>query len=80
MTENIENLLLEHMKRFQAGQDRIERKLEELVGRAGRLEVSVAALRSDFSHADENTASISVRLDRLSERFDRIEKRLELVG
>jgi phage shock protein A len=80
MTENIENLLLEHMKRFQAGQDRIERKLEELVGRAGRLEVSVAGLRSDFSHADENTAAMSVRLDRLSERFDRIEKRLELVG
>ena len=47
MTENIENLLLEHMKRFQAGQDRIERKLEEVVSRIGHLEVSVAGLRCE---------------------------------
>lgn len=80
MTENIENLLLEHMKRFQAGQDRIERKLEEVVSRIGHLEVSVAGLRRDFAHSDENGAAMSVRLDRLNERFDRIEKRLELVG
>jgi uncharacterized coiled-coil protein SlyX len=80
MTENVENLLLEHMKRFQSGQDRIEHKLEELVNRIGHLEVSVAGLRSDLAHSDEGGASMSVRLDRLSERFDRIEKRLELVG
>ena len=53
MTENIENLLLEHMKRFQAGQDRIERKLEEVVSRIGHLEVSIAGLRRDFAHSDE---------------------------
>ena len=80
MTENIENLLLEHMKRFQAGQDRIERKLEGVVSRIGHLKVSVAGLRSDFAHSDENGAAMSVRLDRLNERFDRIERRLELVG
>ncbi len=80
MTENIENLLLEHMKRLQAGQDRIERKLEEVVSRIGHLEVSVAGLRRDFAHSDEQVAAMSVRLDRLSERFDRMEKRLELVG
>jgi hypothetical protein len=80
MTENVENLLLEHMKRFQAGQDRIERTLGELVGRVGHLEVSVASLRSDVSHSEEHIAAISVRLHRLSEGFDRIEKRLELVS
>ncbi|OCX67711.1 hypothetical protein A6M27_17145 [Acidithiobacillus thiooxidans] len=62
MAEEIGNLILEHLKRFQVGQDRIERKLEEVVTRLGSLEVSVA----------------SVRLDRLSERIDRIERRLEL--
>ena len=80
MTENIENLLLEHLKRFQPGQERIERKLEEVVNRIGHLKGSVAGLRRDFAHSDENTAAMSVRLDRLSERFDRIEKRLELVS
>ena len=29
MNENIENLLLEHMKRFQATLERVERKLDE---------------------------------------------------
>jgi hypothetical protein len=80
MTENVENLLLEHMKRFQAGQDRIERKLEELVGRTGRLEIAVASLRGDFPHSQANLAAMSVRLDPLSDRFDRIERRLELVS
>jgi hypothetical protein len=28
MTDQIENIILEHLKRFQSGQDRIERRLE----------------------------------------------------
>jgi hypothetical protein len=31
MTDSTENLILEHLKRFQAGQDRIETKIDELV-------------------------------------------------
>ena len=80
MTDNIENLLLEPMKRVQAGQDRLELRLEEVVSRIGHPEVSVAGLRRDFAHSDENAAAMSVRIDRLNERFDRIEKRLEEVG
>ena len=76
--DNIENLMLEHMKRFQAGQDRIERKLEEVVTRLGHLELSVAGLRRDIGHSDEQTASVGVRLDRMNERLERVEKRLEL--
>jgi peptidoglycan hydrolase CwlO-like protein len=76
--ENTENLILEHLKRFQAGQDRIERKLEEVVNRLGNLEISVASLRRDFAHSDENAAATSVRIDRLNERIERIERRLEL--
>ena len=40
----------------------------------------MAGLRRDFAHSDEQVAAMSVRLDRLSERFDRMEKRLEFVG
>lgn len=80
MNDKVENLLLEHMKRFQAGQDRIERKLEELISRVGNLEVSVAGLRRDFAHAEENSATLSVRMDRINARIERIENRLELVS
>ena len=41
---NTENLMLEHLKRFQAGQDRIERKLEDLTRRVGNLETGQAAI------------------------------------
>ena len=76
--ENVDNLLLEHLKRFQAGQDRIERKLEEVVTRIGHLEISLAGLRRDFGHNEEQSASVGVRIDRINERLERVEKRLEL--
>lgn len=78
MSENIENLVLEHLKRFQAGQDRIERKLEEVITRLGHLEVTVAGMQRAFGHSEEGVAILSARLDRTNDRLDRIERRLEL--
>ena len=49
MTENIENLLLEHLKRFQPGQERIERKLDEVIGRVGQLQLGVSGQRRDIA-------------------------------
>jgi hypothetical protein len=45
------------------GQERIERKLEEVIARIGQLEIGVASLRRDVAHADENAAGMSVRMD-----------------
>lgn len=80
MTDNIENLLLEHLKRFQTSQDRIERKLDEHTTRLGRIEVTLARLNGALGQNDEGYAEHSVRMDRLSERLERIERRLELNG
>ena len=44
MTDKIENLLLEHLKRFQAGNDRIERKIDDLTRRISNLEGGQAAI------------------------------------
>ena len=66
---NTENLMLEHLKRFQAGQDRIERKLDDLTRRVGNLETGQAAdAQQQFS------------IDGLNSRLDRIERRLDLAG
>jgi len=75
MAEKVENLMLEHLKRFQAGQERIEHRLIELTQRVGRMELLLA--RSNAGH-DESYAEQSVRIDRMDERIDRIERRLEL--
>lgn len=78
MTDNVENLLLEHLKRFQAGQDRIERKLDEHTQRLGRIETKLASLRGEIAHGDEAWAEQSVRIDKLAERLEQIERRLDL--
>lgn len=78
MTEGVENLILEPLKRFHAGQERIERKLDEVVTWLGHVETGLAGLRREFAHAEESAASMGVRMDRINKRIERIEKRLEL--
>jgi hypothetical protein len=80
MSENIENLVLEHLKRFQTVQDRIEHKLDEHTLRLGRIEMAVSGIKRDIAYNDETQAEQSVRIDHLAERIDRIERRLELKG
>ncbi|MCF8177770.1 MAG: hypothetical protein K9J74_04630 [Sulfuritalea sp.] len=80
MAEKVENLMLEHLKRFQAGQERIEQKLDEVIYRLGQLEVGIAAVRRDVAHGDEFDAGLSVRFDNIAKRMERIEKRLELAN
>jgi len=51
--------------------DHIDRGLDELVQRVGRLEAEVLSLHVEF-------AGISARLDRHETRLDRIERKLSL--
>jgi uncharacterized coiled-coil protein SlyX len=78
MTEPIENLILEHLKRFQAGQDRIEHELKDLKGRLSQLEIGIASIRGDLAHLSGDQARQQMSFDRLTERVERIERRLEL--
>jgi uncharacterized coiled-coil protein SlyX len=78
MTESIENLILEHLKRFQTELAAARDRDSEMLARLGRLEIAIAGLRRDMAHFDEGSAEQSLRLDRLAERVDRIERRLEL--
>jgi hypothetical protein len=78
MTDSIENLILEHLKRFQVELAAARDRDSEMLARLGRLEIAIAGLRRDMAHFDEGSAEQSLRLDRLAERVDRIERRLEL--
>ncbi|MEO9150036.1 MAG: hypothetical protein ABI212_11810 [Burkholderiaceae bacterium] len=57
MTENVENLLLEHLKRFQAGHDRIERDLKEIKARLSTLESGQRSLLRHIGHSASSIAS-----------------------
>lgn len=80
MTDNIENLLLEHLKRFQAGQDRIERKLDEVTRRLSNLEAGQASIIQHLGNLAAADAHQQVASDGFNQRLERIEKRLELQG
>ncbi len=78
MTENVENLLLEHMKRFQATLDSVQRDIRELKIRQSETHTAVLALRRDQVTDAEAAAHLQAQIDRFGDRLDRIERRLDL--
>lgn len=79
MTENVEHLILEHLKAlrgefsaFKADMSEVKLRLTSLEERTSLLERSVANLHGDI-------ALLHSRLDRMDGRLERIERRLELV-
>ena len=72
--------MLEHLKRFQATLERIERKLGEHTGRLANLEGGQAAIIQHLAHLSAADAAQQLASDHLADRLDRIERRLELNG
>ena len=80
MAETVTNeLLLEHMKAMRAELAALTRQNRELRDRLTDVHTAVVALRRDQATDAEVAATLAVRVDRISDRVDIIEKRLELV-
>lgn len=71
MTENIENLILEHLWAIRADQSSVRDDIREIKSRLTSLERTMAGNYADI--ADQHA-----RYDRITERLERIERRLEL--
>ena len=80
MSENVENLMLEHLKRFQATLDSMQRDIRELKVRQSETHTAVLALRRDQLSDAEITAHMQAQMDRFGDRLDRIERRLDLTN
>jgi hypothetical protein len=78
MAEQVENLMLEHLKRFQAALDRIEPTLDEHTSRLANLEGGQAVIIQHLAHLAAADAAQQLASDNLSARLVRIERRLEL--
>ncbi len=80
MTETVENLILEHLKRFQATLDRVERDIREVKTRIANLEGGQAAIMQHLTHLSAADAAQQVAIDSINDRLNRIESRLELAS
>jgi hypothetical protein len=78
MAEPVDNLMLEHLKRFQASLDRIERDMREMKTRQNETHSAVVGLRRDQAQDAEVSAHLQVQLDYVKDRLDRIERRIEI--
>jgi predicted nucleic acid-binding Zn-ribbon protein len=65
MTGDVENLILEHLRRFDRRQEAMAADLHDVKVRLSSLE--------------QGLALVNQRIDRVEERLSRIERRLELV-
>jgi hypothetical protein len=78
MSGDVENLMLEHLKRFQTTLEKVERRLAELTTRQTETHTAVLGLRRDQLNDAEVAAHLQVQMDGMRDRLDRIERRLEL--
>ena len=77
MADNVENLMLEHLK-FQATLDRMDKRQDEVIGRLANLEGGQASIIQHLGHLAGADAAQQLALDNVHRRLDRIERRLEL--
>lgn len=78
MSNQVDNLLLEHLKKIQAEQSAARERDRELMTRLGQIETMIARIGRDNAHAYEEQVEDRHALDLLKERVERIERRLEI--
>ena len=79
MTENVESLIVEHLRHIRGRVDRIAEDMGDLKHRMSSLESAMVLVKREVSAGDETDARQQVTLDRLLDRIDRIERRLDLI-
>ena len=80
MTENAESVILEHLRHIRVRVDRIAEDMGDLKHRSSSLESAMVTVKREVSAGDETDARQQVTLDRLADRLERIERRLDLIS
>lgn len=79
MTKNVENLILEHLKKIQAEQSAARDRDAEIMARLSSIESGIARIARDESSNYSEIIQDRHAVDNLKQRIERIERRLELV-
>lgn len=78
--ENVENLILEHLRAIRTDVASIRDDVRELKSRVAHLEVGQATMMQHLGHNASMAAQQQLSYDRIVERIEKIEKRLELAN
>ena len=78
--ENVENLMLEHLKKIQAEQSAAWERDQEIISRLSHIESGLARITRDESANYAEMVEDRHSVDKLRERLERIERRLEING
>jgi outer membrane murein-binding lipoprotein Lpp len=78
MTDSVESLVIEHLRHIRGRVDQIADDMTELKHRMSSLETSMVLVKREVAASDETDIRQQVSLDKIVERIQRIEKRLEL--
>ena len=78
MSDNIDNLVLEHLKAIRAETGTLSADMRDVKERLSELERGMAMVLSGQADGYGSLVRQQSTIDRLAERIQRIEKRLEL--
>jgi hypothetical protein len=78
MTEGVYSLIIEHLRHIRGRVDQIAEDMSDVKHRMTSLESGMALVKREVAAGDGTDARQQVSLDRLLQRIDRIEKRLDL--
>ena len=79
MAVHVDNLVLEHLRGLRAQGDLVLAELREVKHRLTALETAVISVRRDAVQTDAELARQQSAFDRLADRVERIERRLEIL-
>jgi ubiquinone biosynthesis protein UbiJ len=77
MADAVDNLMLEHLKKIQTEQSASRDRDAQILSRLAHIETSVARLARDGADNFAEVIADRHAVDKLSERIERIERRLE---
>lgn len=79
MTENVENLVLEHLRHIRRRVDDIADDMKDVKQRLLILEGGQTITRREVLLGEETSARQQALLDKIQERLERVERRLDIV-
>ena len=80
MNENVESVILEHLRHIRGRVDQVADDMSDLKHRMSSLEHAMVAIKREVASGDETDARQQVNIDKLIERIERIERRLEIAS